>query len=486
MSHHRLTRAAPIGLLVGAGFLAMPALALAHPLGNFTVNRAIEVIVADAVTIRYIVDMAEIPAFETLQQIDLDGNGTADEHELNTYRDATCESVRRALSVTLDGVPTIPARIEGAEISLPPGAGGLPTLRLECDYASLSTTGDTLHQLIVVDGIDDGHVGWHEATARTIGDAVISASDVPAVSPSAHLTRYPQDQLTSPPDVRSATISFALGSQALDGGGAVAGPGPRQSANDPLAALVGGELSPLVVLLALGVAAGLGALHALSPGHGKTLVAAYVVGTGSDARSAAQIGLFVAIAHTAGVFALGVVTLVASEFLLPERVIAWLSLVSGLVVAGLGLLLMGRQLHRFRALTDADGHGHQHDHDHDHDHSHTPPIKALTWRSAAALGFAGGAVPSASAVIVLLVAISSDRILFGSVLIVAFGIGMAVVLAGLGLLVGRLGAAAAGSTAGWITSRWARRIGQLAPTVAGLVILATGLVFSYIAYRQLF
>lgn len=462
----------------------MPAVALAHPLGNYTVNRAIEVIVADVVAIRYIVDMAEIPAFETLQRIDLDSNGTTDDHELNTYRNATCESVRRVLRVTLDGAPAIPTRTEGAEISLPPGAGGLPTLRLECEYTFLSTTGGLLHQLSVVDGIDDGHVGWHEATARSAGDAVISASDVSATSSSAYLTRYPQNQLASPPDVRSATINFKLGSEPL--GGSVVGHGPRQTANDPLAALVAGELSPLVVLLALGVSAGLGGLHALSPGHGKTLVAAYVVGTGSDARSAAQIGLFVAIAHTAGVFALGLVTLAASEFLLPERVIAWLSLASGLVVAALGLRLLGRQLGPFRSHKEVQGHGHDHDHDDGHSHRHPPPLNTLTWRSAAALGFAGGAVPSASAVIVLLVAISSDRIFFGGVLIIAFGIGMAVVLGGLGLLVGTLGAAATTSQARWITSPWARRLGKLAPTVAGFVVLSTGLVFSYVAYRQLF
>jgi ABC-type nickel/cobalt efflux system permease component RcnA len=137
---------------------------------------------------------------------------------------------------------------------------------------------------------------------------------------------------------------------------------------------------------------------------------------------------------------LGAVTLVASELVLPERLIAWLSLGSGIVVTGLGLVLLGSPGDVARGGTSATQaiHDHPHGRDHPHDHDHAPPAGRLTWRSAIALGFAGGAVPSASALIVLLVAVSTDRPLLGIGLIVCFGIGMAIVLGGLALLAGRV------------------------------------------------
>ena len=239
------------------------------------------------------------------------------------------------------------------------------------------------------------------------------------------------------------------------------------------------------MLLALLVALALGALHALSPGHGKTLVAAYVLGAGGTARSAFQIGLSVAISHTVGVFALGVLVLVASELFLPERVIAWLSLASGIVVAGLGIVLVVRHVITLRGRSRAQR-GHDHGHDHgEHGHTHEPPAGVLTWRSAVALGFAGGAVPSASAVIVLLVAISSDRLAFGSILILMFGTGMAVVLGGLGLVIARVRGAASRSQSRWLASPRARRIGGAIPLIAGIVVFSTGVAFAYAAASQL-
>jgi len=109
----------------------------------------------------------------------------------------------------------------------------------------------------------------------------------------------------------------------------------------------------------------------------------------------------------------------------------------------------------------------------------------LTWRSALALGFAGGAVPSASAVIVLLVAISSDRLAFGSLLIVMFGAGMAIVLGGLGLVIARVGRAAGGADHGWLALPWVRRIGRWVPAVAGVVVFLSGTAFALTAAAQL-
>ncbi len=171
--------------------------------------------------------------------------------------------------------------------------------------------------------------------------------------------------------------------------------------------------------------------------------------------------------------------------------IGWLSLVSGVVVAILGVVLIVRQLSRIRgAHRSTHGehdhvHGVEHDHDHDHGHSHEPPGAGLTWRSAVALGFAGGAVPSASAVIVLLVAISTDRLVFGSILIAMFGIGMAIVLGGLGLVIARVGQAATRSRSGILASPRVRSLGRWVPVFAGVVVLVTGIAFASVAASQL-
>ncbi len=475
--------------------------AAAHPLGNFTINRAIVIEVNSRVDIRYLIDMAEIPAFEALQRLDTNDDGVTGQDEADAYATSTCSDVRAALTVIIDTERVTMDEAGEPSLSFPPGAGGLETLRLECRFATASSPDVTTdHRLEVRDGIDDGRIGWHEVTARATNGALIVESDVPEVSPSAELTLYPEDALQTPPDIRAATITFRGG----DAPTASEPPTPltpsvRGTSSDPLAALVGGELSPPIILLAILVAFGLGAVHALSPGHGKTLVAAYVIGAGADARSAMQIGLSVAVSHTAGVFALGVLTLVASELFLPERVIGWLSLVSGVVVAGLGLVLLARQwpltrqARRDRGVAteahDAHGpgreHRREHGHGHEHGHSHEVPSGALTWRSALALGFAGGAVPSASAVIVLLVAISSDRLAFGSLLIVMFGAGMAIVLGGLGLVIARVGRAAGGADHGWLALPWVRRIGRWVPAVAGVVVFLSGTAFALTAAAQL-
>jgi len=493
------------GALAAAG--AFPAVALAHPLGNFTVNRAVDVTVSSQIDVRYIVDMAEIPAFETIQDIDVNRDGRTDEGEVATYGDQACNDVREALLVTLDGQPAQLASQPGqaASTTFPPGAGGLETLRLECHFEPIAIGATpSEHLLTVEDTTDDGRLGWREMVVTAAGGAALLTSDVPADSPSGYLTRYPQESLSSTSNVRSAHVTFTPGTTGADAG-PPGGPSIRDTANDPLASLIAGELSPMAVLLAFGLAIGLGVIHALSPGHGKMLVAAYVVGAGGDARSAVQIGLFVAVSHTGGVFALGLVTLLASEFLLPERVIAWLSLASSLIVALLGMILIVRGLRRSRT-SDTSWHDHAHHaHDHhdyqaedggrahaelhgharEHGHTHAPPAAALTWRAALALGFAGGSVPSASAVIVLLVAISSDRLIFGSLLIIAFGIGMAIILGGLGLVVARVGAAAATTRSSWFRHPLARAIGRQVPVLAGIVVLTTGVFFAFIAARQL-
>ncbi|TMA81772.1 MAG: high frequency lysogenization protein HflD [Deltaproteobacteria bacterium] len=187
------------------------------------------------------------------------------------------------------------------------------------------------------------------------------------------------------------------------------------------------------------MAAALGALHALSPGHGKTIVGAYLVGARGTARHALFLGLVVTATHTLGVYALGLVTLTASHYIVPERLFPWLGAASGLLVLGLGASLATTRLEAARG-----GHDHSHEHGHDHGHHHhghghshvhaDAGEGALAWRRLFALGVSGGLLPCPSALVVMLGAIALGRIAFGLLLIVAFSVGLAAVLTAIGLL----------------------------------------------------
>jgi ABC-type nickel/cobalt efflux system permease component RcnA len=225
------------------------------------------------------------------------------------------------------------------------------------------------------------------------------------------------------------------------------------------------DISAPALLLALAAACAWGALHALTPGHGKTIVAAYLVGARGTPLHALYLGLTTTITHTAGVFALGLVTLLASQAVLPELLYPWLSFLSGLLVVGIGVNLFHSRLkaaRRARLASEEDSHSHEQDHSHaghvhplhhpahhshSHDghphphphppeHSHLPPGadgSPVTWRSLLALGISGGLLPCPSALVVLLSAIALDRAMFGLLLVLAFSLGLAGVLTGIGL-----------------------------------------------------
>ena len=452
--------------------------AAAHPLGNFTVNRAIDVVVASSgIALEYVTDMAEIPAFAALQAMDRDHDGSASATERSAFADATCQSVASAISLQVDSV-TIPLRSAPEPgLSFPPGAGGLETLRLVCRLqGDLSFTG-TEHRLAVADLANDGHLGWHEVVISSGEGATITSSSAPSHSPSSLLTAYPKESLDAPLNIRSgdATWRVTAGQAASIIDQQPAAGTPRSSAADPLAALAAGNASLPGMLLGLLLAIGLGALHAVSPGHGKTLVAAYLIGSRGTVRQAAGLGLTVAVTHTAGVFLLGLVMLVAGEFLVPERVIGWLSAASGLLVVGLGVGLVIRALGRPRhghshPSTD---HPHEHPHPHRHAHASTDRGGSLRARNVVALGLAGGMVPSASALIVLLVAVSTGRLLLGMTLIVAFGIGMAVVLGGLAVATTWLRSTIV--VRGRLTDHpWVRRVAGWVPLASGAAVAVAG------------
>lgn len=193
------------------------------------------------------------------------------------------------------------------------------------------------------------------------------------------------------------------------------------------------------MLTSLLLAATLGAFHALGPGHGKTLVDAYLVGSRGTAWHAALLGLVVTATHPLGVYALGLVTLTASRWVVPERLFPWISAASGLMVVGIGARLAAARLD---AVTGGHHHHHHHHHHHgEHDHgdghvhTHLPAAGTpASVRSLVALGVSGGLLPCPLALVVMLGAIALGRIAFGLVLIVAFSAGLAAVLTGIGLV----------------------------------------------------
>ena len=384
-------------------------------------------------------------------------------------------------------------------------------MRLVCEYrAALSPSIDGAATVVFTDASHAERVGWREIVA--VGDRV-ELGDVPspAASRSARLTSYPADLLATPPDQSSLTISAVAGgtpaapfvapdAAPLDGGAAAPATAGLAAAvpggvGDELGKLLGArDLTPPVVALSLLLAAGLGALHAVSPGHGKTVMAAYLVGSRGSARHAVGLGLAVTVSHTLGIVVLASLTLFASDLVPPERLYPILGLASGVTVVGIGgwlLLARWRALRAERAHRSSLAHEHAHDHDHPHvpgghshggrHHSHEPSGE-LRWRNLIALGLAGGLVPSASALILLLGAIAIGRPLYGLVLAIAFGVGMAVVLSGIGYLL----VVAGGRVERWSLVDRLRPAAAVIPWATAVLVLGSGIFLTSQALHTTF
>ena len=192
-----------------------------------------------------------------------------------------------------------------------------------------------------------------------------------------------------------------------------------------------------------------GAAHAMSPGHGKTLVGAYLMGEKATVRHALFLGLTTTVTHTLGVFILGGVTLLASHAFLPEQLFPWLSLLSGLLVVTIGgNLLRDRlnkqihsephsELHHHHSHHESHSHSHDsahHHHSHGPTHSHIPAEGNVNLKSLIALGISGGLIPCPSALLLLLSSIALGQVSYGLILVLSFSLGLASVLTGLGLL----------------------------------------------------
>jgi ABC-type nickel/cobalt efflux system permease component RcnA len=490
----------------------------AHPLGNFSISQYSAIRVdKETVEIRYIIDMAEIPTFQEIQESGI--VPVAGDSGLPAYLGRKAEVLRDGLRLEVNGQRLTPSA-DSREIIFPPGAGGLPTIKLSILYrVKLGDAKGGEYVLSYRDSNFPGRAGWKEIVAVGGPSARILNSSVPEIDRSSQLNDYPTDLLNSPPQVLEAQVTFTAAavpvsvasteglptreeyvekpmpvskvhitrsgaSQTSSKAESKKQPGDTQivsptvidpdstsaNENSPVQLQANRQATPRnsfteliateklglgIILIALGVAVGLGAFHALEPGHGKTLVAAYLVGSRGTMKHAFLLGLIVTAAHTAGVYLLGAVTLYASQYIVPERLYPWLGVASGVLIAGLGAVLLVRRylgkdglsnhhhhhhhLDHSHGPDDHDHHrhhhrGHGHSHDHGHTHGDHDVDRQVSFRELLTLGISGGIVPCPAALVVLLSAVSMQRIGFGLLLIVAFSVGLAAVLITIGLL----------------------------------------------------
>ncbi|AYN42127.1 nickel transporter [Streptomyces dangxiongensis] len=521
----------PLYLLVLAvcALTLLPAgTASAHPLGNFTVNRYDGLVAAPGqLRVDHVEDLAEIPATQAGPEIERLG--------LDGWARRRCARAAADSTLTVDGRTTALTAARGTARPRP-GQAGLHTLRVECRLtAALPRTGTVTVRFHSAGAT--GGPGWREITAR--GDRMtLTATDVPRTSVSHELTTYPKDLLSSPADTATAALRLRPGGPALAGDAARretpgAGVLPRGAdrwtrALDDLVARR--DLTVGFAALALLIAVALGALHALAPGHGKTLMAASAAARGGRARprDVLPLAASVTVTHTLGVVALGL--LVTAGSAATPAVIAWLGLASGVLVLAAGVTLVRRAWHsrprpaavareevvrRELAVVGAagrgaaphphhhdgvepthgghththprtpDGHTHAHDghththgsHTHTHGgHTHTHPT-APTLRGTLLLGFAGGLVPSPSAVVVLVGAAALGKAWFGLLLVVAYGAGLALTLTAAGFAVVRLGSGAARvleRRPRWTAHPLATLARRTLPFASALVVVALG------------
>jgi ABC-type nickel/cobalt efflux system permease component RcnA len=493
-----------IAVFLWAGFSRA---AFAHPMGNFSVNHYSKIDLASGrVVVTYFIDLAEIPTFQELQQ----GNITANVNSpvVTRFVATRGEELGRGLSLIIDG-RLLSLRMTSSGVIFPPGAGGLPTMKMGFTYDALLPRDLDRSRLDLhfADNNYEGHSGWKEIVAVASGGTMIKSS-VPAQDRSAGLSNYPTDLLNSPPQDLEASMQASLRVVASPGSSAQAAvDGVVQthsaktaiksaaathigSSSTPAAAprsrvvpsnrairsatasapslaaptsielkgnrqktprsrfteLISAQhLSLWFLFTAAIIAAGLGALHALEPGHGKTIVAAYLVGSRGTARHAFLLGLIVTASHTAGVFALGAITLYASHYIVPEQLYPWLGVLSGITIAALGCYMLLRRL---------TGTASDHSHAPGSSHSHWPfgkraanegaqqdlaPVEESAARRVSlaqlfTLGITGGIIPCPAALIVLLSAFALHRIALGFFLIVAFSFGLAAILIAFGML----------------------------------------------------
>ncbi len=466
--------------LLSLAWLLMARMVIAHPMGNFSINHYTRLIAqADRIEGHFVLDMAEIPTVTEMSRLDANQDGVVSDAERAAYLRQMSVQLSGQLTLTINQQP-VPLKVTPRDAILLPGAGGLKTLRVTLDFTADSPASSPPKIPLAVTYKDSNYpvrTGWKEIVVT--GDlSTLRDSSVPATDQSKELTTYPADPTIAPPQVTEARFTWVgeekekrrqgtgnreqgtegnaehgmmndeqnPHSSLLTHHSSLSPPStpntPRDQFTQSIAAV---GLTPGLMGLALLSAFGFGALHALSPGHGKAMVAAYLIGTRGTARHAVLLGLVVTITHTLGVFALGLITLTASRWIVPEHLYPVISGLSGLAVAGMGAGLLWHRVGAWRSeqrQTAQDECSAQaaNELDADTEEFYTQRRGAsgpLSLRTLVGLGITGGALPCPSALVVMLSAIALHRIGFGLLLIVAFSLGLAVVLTILGLVVMR-------------------------------------------------
>jgi ABC-type nickel/cobalt efflux system permease component RcnA len=439
VSRLRLRIAVAVAAL--AAVLAVPAVAAAHPLGNFTVNRYTLIEPQRGhIRVLFVVDMAEIPTFQAL------GGGDGSPAAAQAYARAHAPGWASRLRLRVNG-RRVPLRVDAGAVTgtLRRGQAGLHILRVQVPAVAAAPGGGPF-SVAYEDASFGSQVGWKEIVVRAPHGVVLTRSSAATRGVSHMLRHYPAGLLQTPLDVSHATLSYRFGAGTsvrvaphLPAGGIDVG-----TSETGFTSLVShGDLTPGFIALAILLAIGWGALHALSPGHGKSIVAAYLIGSRGTARHAAFLGATVTVTHTTGVFVLGLVTLLLSNYIVPETLYPWLGVLSGVLVVTMGASILAGRISRAGGGRHHHHHHHEHDHeDHHHHgpggHSHLPPGAdggGVTMRRLLALGISGGILPCPSAMVVMLGAIALHRIAFGLVLVLAFSVGLALTLTSVGILV---------------------------------------------------
>ena len=395
---------AALTLALSAGWL-VPSTVAAHPLGNFTINHYAGLTIAlDRVDLDIVIDMAEIPAFQERQNMDTDSDGSVSDDEAATWVAGACATLVPKLDLRRDGT-SVALATGTSSVGFPAGAGGLSTLRMECGFsATLTPVIGAPATITFADTSYTERLGWREIVATADG-TILDTHGLPATSPSQKLTVYPANLIAIPFDTRAATIDVRpdpagpraaspspASTPAPGGAGQVAttdsgGPLPAGAVPGGVASELPDifrttNLTPLVILASLLTALVIGAGHALTPGHGKTLMAAYLVGSRGTPVHAVGLGLSVAVSHTLGILALAFVIVGAGSILPPDVVYRVTPVIAGGSIVAIGGWMLFNEVRRRRArrVAMALGSSAAHEHEHEdeggialaHDHGHAP------------------------------------------------------------------------------------------------------------------
>jgi nickel/cobalt transporter (NicO) family protein len=493
---------------------------VASLLGNFTINQYCGLSLAAAgLNLHYVVVFGQLPALRELHVADANGDGVTSQAERDTYAGVLARGFAEGLVLKVDGV-RVPLRVTQWTSSLPTEQGGF-SLRLDVDLAApwaVAAAGSE-HQLAFTNENYAGRMGWHEIVVHTTPGLAAFNTNAFSTSLTGALSEALQSlPAAGPLDERSVRVSVSTA--AAPHGAVLLAARPEQEALRPQSiavdiswiaretrrlvdAISAPRIGSRMAILALLGALLLGAVHALSPGHGKTIVGAYLIGSRGTPRHAAFLGLTVTVTHTLGVFALGFATLYASRFIMPERLFPILSLISAALVLGMGVALLVQRTRaarsalggattaasvfqrvEARALVFAHGHnrhdGSMHSHGGGKMHSHLPPGsqgEKITWRSLLTLGISGGLVPCPAAMVLLLAAVALNKTVYGMLLVVAFSVGLAITLTAVGMLFlyarNRLRKPRAGAP--WLAAL---------PIVSAAAIIVLGLGLSFAALKS--